>query len=143
MKSRNILLILGLFLVPMKTNGQLAIDTEIIGPTPFRVAEPTRWQDGYIDWRGRKFFRPDWQAFRVENGDTFEIDMKSIANISSRGPGPVIRVVAYLVEEDDYNPNNLIQFGFTCRDITEIISSVPFERLRLVEREAKRLASCP
>jgi hypothetical protein len=140
MMSKAGLLLLGLLLVPMKTNGQSAVENEIIGPTPFRVAKPTRWQDGYTDWRGRKIFRPDWQPFKVERGDSFEIDLKSIATISRKSL--VVRVVAYLVEGDDYNPNNLIQFAFTCRDITEVVSSVPFERLRPVEKEARRLA-CP
>jgi hypothetical protein len=127
----------GLSLVPPLASGQ-SHDAGVIGPTPFRAAAPAQWRDGYISWRGRKVFEPDWRMFRSDNGDTFVIDMKSIVNIDPNGT--LVRVVAYLVEGDDYDPKRLMQFAFNCKDFIEVVTAVSFDRLRPVEEQAKKLA---
>jgi hypothetical protein len=137
MKSKMAMLVLGLLLMPVKTSGQLS-DAEIIGPTPFRVAEPARWRDGYISWRGRKIFEPDWRSFKAENGATFVVDMKSIVNIGSTDL--LVRVVAYLVAGEDFEPKNLISFTFNCKDFVEVVGRVPDEWGRSVQERAKKLA---
>src|SRR6266536_2347104 len=125
MKSKIVVLVLGLSLMPIKANGQ-SPDAEMVGPTPFRVAEPARWRDGYINWRGRKIVEPDWRTFKAENGATFVVDMKSIVNISRTDL--LVRAVAYLVEGDDFDPNNLFTFAFNCKDFVEVVTNVPLER---------------
>src|SRR5437667_11043946 len=102
MKRKILGLAFGLLSMPLMANGQ-SLDTEVVGPTPFRAAEPARWRDGYLNWKGRKIFEPDWRTFNTGNGATFVVDMKSIVNISS--DGLLVRVVAYLVEGDDFDPN--------------------------------------
>jgi hypothetical protein len=137
MKSKMVILVLGLLLLPIKAIGQSS-EAEIIGPTPFRVAEPARWRDGYIGWRGRKIFGPDWRTFKAENGGTFVVDVKSIANISRTGL--LVRVVAYLVEGEDFEPKNLITFAFNCKDFAEVVGRVPYEWGQSVEERAQKLA---
>ena len=132
-----VVLALGLLLMPIEASGQ-SPDAEIIGPTPFRVAEPARWRDGYITWRGRKIFGPDWRTFKAENGAAFVVDMKSVVNISRTDV--LVRVVAYLVEEDDFDPSNLITFAFNCKDFVEVVTKVPYERVEPVQKQARKLA---
>jgi hypothetical protein len=67
----------------------------------------------------KKIFEPDWRMFKVENGATFAVDRKSIVNISPNGL--VVRVVAYLVEGDDFDPNDLITFAFDCKNFVEVV----------------------
>lgn len=128
---------IGLLAMPTLARGQ-SVDADIIGPTPFRAAAPAQWRDGYISWKGRKVFEPDWRMFRADNGDTFVIDMKSIVNIAPTGT--LVRVVAYLVERDDYDPKRLMQFAFNCRDFVEVVTAVSSDRLRPVEEQARKLA---
>jgi hypothetical protein len=138
MKSKTHMLALGLLLMPMMANGQ-SPDAGIVKPTPFLVAaQPTRWRDGYIDWKGRRIFEPDWRMFEAENGATFVVDMKSIANISPNGL--LVRVVAYLVAGEDFERKNLISFTFNCTDFVEVVGRVPDEWGRSVQERAKKLA---
>jgi hypothetical protein len=138
MKCKSALLVGGLLLLmPIKASGQPS-DVEVVGPTPFGVAEPAKWRDGYINWRGRKIFAPDWRTFRSDNTETFVVDMKSIVNIDPNGT--LVRVVAYLVEGDDYDPKRLIQFAFNCKDFVEVVTAVSFDRLRPVQEKARKLA---
>ena len=138
MKSKTLMLALGVLLMPIMANGQ-SPDAGIVGPTPFPVAaQPARWRDGYINWRGRKIFEPDWRMFKAENGATFVVDMKSIVNISPNGL--VVRVVAYLVEGDDFNPNGLITFAFDCKNFVEVVTKASSERVRPVQERVKELA---
>ena len=123
--------------MPIKASGQPS-DVEVVGPTPFSVAEPAKWRDGYINWRGRKIIEPDWRTFKAENGATFVVDMKSIVNISS--DGLLVRVVAYLVEGDDFDPNDLMTFAFNCKDFVEVVTNVPIERVQPVQELVRRLA---
>jgi hypothetical protein len=76
--------------------------------------------------------------FKADNGATFAVDTKSIMNISPNGL--VVRAVAYFIEGDDFNPNNLISFAFDCWDFTEVVTKVPDERVQLVEKQVKALA---
>ena len=71
-----------LSLVPPLANGQPA-DADIVGPTPFQTAAPAKWRDGYINWKGRKVFAPDWRSFKSGLGDNFVVDMKE-AGVSTR-----------------------------------------------------------
>ena len=64
--------------------------------------------------------------------------MKSIVNISS--DGLLVRVVAYLVEGDDFDPNDLITFAFNCKDFVEVVTNVPIERVQPVQELVRRLA---
>jgi hypothetical protein len=137
MTGKMAMLAVGLLLMPIKANGQSS-DAEIIGPTPFRVAEPARWRDGYINWRGRKIFGPDWQVFKAENGAAFVIDMKSVVNISRTNK--LIRVVAYLVEEDNFYPSNLMTFAFNCKDFVEVVTKVPLQFVQAVQQQARVIA---
>jgi hypothetical protein len=138
MKSKTLVLALGVLLMPIMANGQ-SPDAGIVGPTPFPVAaQPARWRDGYINWRGRKIFEPDWQMFKAENGATFVVDMKSIANISPNGL--LVRVVAYLVVGEDFERKKLISFTFNCKDFVEVVGRVPDEWGRSVQERAKKLA---
>jgi hypothetical protein len=138
MKSKTLMLALGLLLMPMTANGQ-SINAGIVEPTPFPVAaEPVRWRDGYISWRGRRIFEPDWRSFEAENGATFVIDMKSIVNIGSADL--LVSVVAYLVAGEHFERKNLISFAFNCKDFAEVIGRVPDEWGRSVEEQAKKLA---
>ena len=66
--------------------------------------------------------------FKAENGATFVVDMKSIVNISPNGF--VVRVVAYLVEGDDFNPNGLITFAFDCKNFVEVVTKASSERVQ-------------
>jgi hypothetical protein len=84
MKNKMFVLAFGLLLMPNMATGQ-SPDVEIVGPTPFRGAEPAPWRDSYINWRGRKIFDPDWRTFKADNGAIFAVDMKSIVNISHDG----------------------------------------------------------
>ena len=138
MNSKMAVLMFGLLLLtPVKAKGQ-SPDAEIIGPTPFRVAEPARWRDGYISWRGRKIFEPDWRTFKLEGGVTFVVDMKSIVNIGR--PGLLVRVVAYLVKGDDFDRKNLITFAFNCTDFVEVVANAPYEQVQSVQEEVRKLA---
>ncbi len=126
--------------MPMSANGQ-ALYAEDIGPTSSSgVAEPLRWRDGYMNWKGRKITGPDWLMFKTDDGATFAIDRSSIKSI---GPGGLmVSAVAYFVEEDDFNPQNLISFALDCKHFTEVVTSVPPERVQLVEKQIKEIA-CP
>jgi hypothetical protein len=127
----------GLLLMPNMATGQ-SPDVEIVGPTPFRGAEPAPWRDSYIGSRGRKIFDPDWRTFKADNGATFAVDMKSIVNISH--DGVLVRAVAYLVEGDNFDANNLITFAFNCRDFVEVDTRATLERVRSVQKQVRRLA---
>jgi hypothetical protein len=37
------------------------------------TAEPLRWRDVYIDWRG-KLHKPEWQLFRADDGGIVLVD---------------------------------------------------------------------
>jgi hypothetical protein len=137
MKSKTLVLALGLLLMPIMASGQ-SPDAGIVAATPSPAAQPARWRDGYIDWRGRKIIEPDWRMFKAENGAAFVVDMKSIVNISP--DGLVVRVVAYLVEGDGFDPNGLITFAFDCKNSVEVVTRAPSERVRPVEARAKELA---
>jgi hypothetical protein len=137
MKSKMLMLAFGLLLMPIAANGQ-SPDADLAGPTPFHAAEPLRWRDGYINWRGRKIFEPDWRTFKTDNGATFVVDMKSIVNIGHNGL--VVRVFAYLVEGDDFDPNDLITFAFDCKDFVEVVTNAAVERVRSVEKQVRELA---
>jgi len=138
MKSKTLVLALGVLLMPIMANGQ-SPDAGIVGPTPFPVAaQPARWRDGYINWRGRKIFEPDWRMFKGENGAIFVVDMKSIVNVSPNGL--VVRVVAYLVEGDVFDPNDLITFACDCKNFVEVVTKAPSERVRPVQERVKELA---
>jgi hypothetical protein len=134
MKSKMALLMFCLLLLPIKANGQSS-DDQVAGPRPVE-----RWRDGYI-WRGRKVVDPDWRTFNTEDGATFVVDMKSIVNISRTDQ--IVRVVAYLAEEEQFNSKNLISFAFDCKNkFVEIVTSVTADRLRSIEKQAHALA-CP
>jgi len=134
-----VLLALGgaLSLVPPLANGQ-PVDADVVGPTPFQTVAPATWRDGYTNWKGRKVFSPDWRSFKSDRGDNFVIDMKSIVNLAPTGT--LVRVVAYLVEGDDYDAKRLIQFAFNCKDFAEVVTAVSPDRLRPIEEQAKKLA---
>ena len=83
-------------------------------------------------------FSPDWRSFKSDRGDNFVIDMKSIVNLAPTGT--LVRVVAYLVEGDDYDAKRLIQFAFNCKDFAEVVTAVSPDRLRPIEEQAKKLA---
>ena len=76
--------------------------------------------------------------FEAENGATFAVDMKSIANISPNGL--LVRVVTYLVVGEDFERKNLISFTFNCKDFVEVVGRVPDEWGRSVQERAKKLA---
>ena len=76
--------------------------------------------------------------FKGENGAIFVVDMKSIVNVSPNGL--VVRVVAYLVEGDDFNPNDLIPLAFDCKNFVEVVTKASSERVRLVQERVKELA---
>jgi hypothetical protein len=137
MESKMLTLACGLLLMPIMANAR-SPDADIAGPTAFRVTEPLRWRDGYINWRGRKIFEPDWRTFKADNGTTFVVDMKSIANIGHNGL--LVRAVAYLVEGEDFDPNDLITFAFNCKDFVEVATNTNSERVRSVEKQVRELA---
>ena len=64
--------------------------------------------------------------------------MKSIVNISPNGL--LVRVVAYLVEGDDFDPSNLITFAFNCKDFVEVVTNATVERVRPVQKQVRELA---
>jgi hypothetical protein len=64
--------------------------------------------------------------------------MKSIVNISPNGL--VVRVVAYLVEGGDFDPNDLITFAFNCKGFVEVVTKAPRERVGPVQQQVKELA---
>ena len=76
--------------------------------------------------------------FKVENGATFVVDMKSIKNVSPNGLA--VRAVAYLVKGDDFDPENLITFAFNCKDFVEVVTKVSDEQVRPVQERVKQLA---
>ena len=89
------------------------------------TAEPLRWRDG-------------WRTFKADNGTTFAVDMRSIAHIGSNGGS--VKVVAYLTEGGDFDPNNLISFAFDCKGVIEIVSNASIARTRPVEEQVHELA---
>jgi hypothetical protein len=132
MKSKLVALTLFLTLMPMSANGQ-AHHVEAVKPMSSRIA------DGYITWKGRKISEPDWLMFKADSGATFAVDRSSIKNISP--DGLVISAVAYFVEGDDFDPNNLISFAFGCLShFTEVVTKQPSERVQFVEKQVKSLA---
>ena len=137
MKSEMAALVFCLLVMPIMANEQ-SFHAEVVGPTGSRVAETTHWRDGYTTWRGRKITEPDWQMFKADNGATFAVDKSSIKNINPNGR--VVSAVAYFVEGDDFNSNNLISFAFNCRDFTEVVTNAPHERVQLVEKHVRALA---
>ena len=76
--------------------------------------------------------------FKGENGAIFVVDMKSIVNVSPNGL--VVRVVAYLVEGDVFDPNDLITLAFDCKNFVEVVTKAPSERVRPVQERVKELA---
>ena len=120
MKSKALMLACGLLLMPFMA-----------------TAEPLRWRDGYMDLRGN-FFKADWRTFKADSGTTFAVDMRSIAHIGSSGGN--VKVVAYLTEGDDFDPNNLISFAFDCKGVIEIVSNASIARVRPVEEQVRELA---
>jgi hypothetical protein len=130
MKSKALVLACGLTLMPLIATAQ---SPDIAKPP--RPAEPLRWRDGYVDWRG-KFFKPDWQTFKIDDGTGFVVDMKSIGRVGSGS----MRVVAYLVEEDDFNPSNLISFTFDCKGAFDVASKASMDRIRPVLKQVRGLA---
>ena len=77
--------------------------------------------------------------FKADSGATFAVDRSSIKNISP--DGLVIGAVAYFVEGDDFDPNNLISFAFGCLShFTEVVTKQPSERVQFVEKQVKSLA---
>jgi hypothetical protein len=139
MKNEALVLAIGLLLMPVVANGQ-SREGEIAGPKPTQdAAQCSRWRDCYINSRGRKILEPDWQMFRAENGTVFAVNMKSIANISLNSS--VVRLVAYLVDGDDFDSNNLITFAFDCKEqFAESVTKASPERVRQVGEQAKKLA---
>ena len=95
------------------------------------------YRDGYMDLRGN-FFKADWRTFKVDNGTTFAVDMRSIAYIGSSGGN--VKVVAYLTEGDDFDPNNLISFAFDCKGVIEIVSNASIASVQPVEEQVRELA---
>ena len=75
---------------------------------------------------------------KADNGATFAVDRRSIRNIDPSGL--VVIAVAYFVEGDDFNLNNLISFAFNCKDFTEVVTNGPPERVQLVEKQVRSLA---
>jgi hypothetical protein len=140
MKSK-ILLVLSFFwhFLSMPLAGAQSLDAGATGPVPPPTAALTQWREGYITWKGTRVFEPDWRTFRSDHGDTFVIDMKSIVK-NTLPSGTLVRVVAYLVEGDDYDPKRLIQFAFNCKDFYEVVTSVSRDQLQPVEEQARKLA---
>jgi hypothetical protein len=134
MKSKVLMLACGLYLMPLMATAQ-SPGGDAATPAPSRPAEPLRWRDGYVDWRG-KFFKPDWQIFKAGDGTAFVVDMKSIGHVGSGS----MRVVAYLVEEDDFNPSNLISFTFDCKGAFDVASKASMDRIRPVLKQVRSLA---
>jgi hypothetical protein len=64
--------------------------------------------------------------------------MKSIVNIGHEGL--LVRVVAYLVEGEEFDSKNLVTFAFNCKDFFEVVTNATFERVRPVERQVRELA---
>jgi hypothetical protein len=95
------------------------------------------WRDGYINWRGTKIVAPDWKPFEVDGGATFVIDMKSLTNIGDKDR--LVRAVAYLVEGDEFNPNNLITFSFNCKDFISVVTFATVEQVRSVQKKVIEL----
>jgi len=130
MKSKVLMLACGLYLMLLMAAAQ---SPDIAKPP--QPAEPLRWRDGYVDWRG-KFFKPDWQAFKADDGTAFVVDMKSIGQVGSGS----MRVVAYRAEEDDFNPSNLISLTFDCKGAFDVASKASMDRIRPVLKQVRSLA---
>jgi len=121
MKSKTHMFALGLLLLPMMAQRAVTRCRDRQTDAFPVSASPTRWRDGYIDWKGRKIFEPDWRMFEAENGAIFVVDMKSIAISAPTACSSA--VVASLVAGEDFEPKNLISFTFNCKDFVEVVDA--------------------
>ena len=51
-----------------------------------------------------------------------------------------VKAVAHLIESEDYDPKNLVTFGFNCKDVVVIFADATPDRVQLVEKQVKELA---
>ena len=100
------------------------------------AAEPLQWRDGYVDARGNSF-KADWRALKTDDGTSFVVDMKSVAPVGSS-----MRVVAYVIGGDKFDPNSLISFTFDCKGaVVDIASKVSSDwTMRHLVKQARDLA---
>ena len=102
------------------------------------AADPLLWRDGYKDRKGN-FVKADWQIFNSPDGAQFAIDMKSVRRIGS--DNNVIRVTAYLITSDEFDPDNLIRLAFDCKNrFFEAVSNAGRDRISSAEKRAHELA---
>jgi hypothetical protein len=103
---------------------------------PPAAAEPLQWRDGYVDAKG-KSFKADWRSLKTDDGTDFVVDMKSVAPVDSS-----MRVVAYVVGGEEFDPNSLISFTFDCKGaVVDIASKVSFDWImRHLVKQARDLA---
>ncbi|CCE11560.1 exported hypothetical protein [Bradyrhizobium sp. STM 3843] len=94
--------------------------------------EPLRWRDGYVTWR-HKLVKPNWQIFDAKDGTEFAVDMDHIDRKNHH-------VVFYSIGGDAFDPKNLIEFTFNCKDMGEVVSGVGTERVKLIEEQAEQMA---
>ncbi|MBO4226762.1 hypothetical protein [Bradyrhizobium neotropicale] len=100
-----------------------------------KAAEPLKWRNGYID-RWGKPRTPEWRPIKTENAANFVVDLKSVSPVGSS-----MRVVAYLVQDDEFDPHNLITLTIDCEArVTDVASNVRLEALTSVIEEARVLA---
>jgi hypothetical protein len=135
MKAVNLLLTVGLLIANGLSAGETNVD-----PARSAVTEHTYWRNGYTDWRGAKISNPEWETFEADDGSTFAIDMKSLANV---GQGDALfRGVAYLVDGAEFNPNRLITLIFNCKNFVNVVTFATADQVRSVEKKVLKLA-CP
>jgi hypothetical protein len=89
-----------------------------IAPSVSPPTSPLRWRDGYID--GGRFVAANWRTFEADNGAVTAVDLKSIAHLAY---GHGAYVVAYVVEGDLFDPNNLRGFTFDCQGHFSVLSA--------------------
>jgi hypothetical protein len=104
----------------------------LISPIHAEGEPPLQWRDGYINWR-RQLVKPNWQAFAAGDGTKFAVDTDHINRKRHS-------VVFYLIGDDTYDPKRLIEFQFNCKDFADVVSAVDTATVKLVEKEAERMA---
>jgi hypothetical protein len=92
---------------------------------------PLLWRDGFINYQG-KLVDAKWQIVTGEDGSKFAID---VAHLDRKRH----YVAAYQIGNDGFDPKDLFEFQFDCKQLWFVLGNMDTVRASLIERKAKVL----
>jgi hypothetical protein len=102
-------------------------------------AQPMQWRDGYVEHG--KLIKANWRMIDADDGARWAVDLNSIKH----GASGSVHLLAYLIEGDAFDPDNLQHFGFDCRGAYETWGAHTTSRANIlrtgaVQKHLKELA---